>query len=80
MAPRRLSEASLEPFGTSRLIEAVRLSFFDGMHVEKLWHSDCAAVSKIPVFRGITNVAYSFPGEVALATELQQPCTDGLGH
>jgi hypothetical protein len=50
------------------------------MHAEEMWHSDWAAVSKIPVFRGITNVAYSFPGEVALATELQQRCTDGLGR
>jgi hypothetical protein len=53
MASRRLSEASLEPFGTRVLIEAVRLSFFHGMHVEKLWHSDCAAVSKIRCFAAL---------------------------
>ncbi len=40
MAPRRLSAASLEPVGTLVLIEALRLRFFHGMHVEKMWHSD----------------------------------------
>jgi hypothetical protein len=70
----------LEPFGTNALIEALRRSFFNAMHVEEMWHSDWASVSKIPVFRGITNVAYSFPAEGALAIELQQPCTDGVGR
>ena len=67
-------------FGTGALIEALRRSFFDAIHVEEMWHSDWAAVSKIRCFQALQMLRTPFSEDVALATELQQPFTDGLGR